>query len=1055
MKQLPIIALRKGIQMQKYYKITAFLTILILSSSSAELSGVTPTDNIMLWQIGKNDNSTSEFLHGPKDYAKYNENGFFIIGQSDCKKDWPYAHPGPDDHWAGADRHTFTILFAIESATLSGTCSLLFDLVDTHGMNPPLLRIQINGKSYEHRPGKGASDKSIFGNPAAGKEYCFNLVFPATQLQEGINELTITTLDGGWILYDWLGLQVPKSIKIKTCQGTMLQSVRVDPFLDKQNGKLVQRLWVDVLKIGPPAQETLHVTGQPVQELKLKPGRQSVEVSLPPTQRIETLIVEIKNKGVASATQQVTRGRAKLREPADWVDPFLGTATSRWMLYPGVSTPFSLVKLSPDNQRQQWKAGYEYLIENIAGFSHLHSWTMGGLLVMPTTGTLKIKPGAENDPDAGYRSRFSHDNENAKPGYYSVLLDDYDIKVELTSTPRAGFMRLTYPQAEEARILFDLKTPTEYGYEVLDAIIKKVSNTEIEGFSKQQSGRYASWNEFTLHFVVRFEKPFESMGGWAGDEIRPDITNIAGKGDIGVFVNYEDHGQGTMHLKTGISLVSIEQARLNLDREMGTYGWDFDQVRKNAYKIWNNLLGKIEVEGGTFEDKVKFYTNMYRSYCARTILSDVNGKYVDMYEKVQQAPEADSPVYGCDAFWNTFWNLNQLWTLVTPDIANKWVRSLLEIYDKGGWLPKGPAGLEYSSIMVASHEIPLIVSSYQKGIRNYDIDKAYEAMRHIQTTPGRAHPGGGYVGNRQLKSYMELGYVPVEKGPVSNTLEYAYDDWCVSQMAKALGKKDDYQYFSKRAANYKNVFDPDVGYARQKHADGRWVKEFSPYSGRGFVEGNSWQYTWFVPQDVKGLIDLMGREEFNRRLEEGFEKSRLSNFNATGDRFSQFPINHGNQPNMQAAYLFNYSQKPWLTQKWAREIMNVYYGTGAINGYPGDEDQGQMGAWYVMSAMGLFEMDGGCSTEPIYEIGSPIFDRMVIHLDERYYPGRTFVIEARNNSQDNMYIQSALLDGKKLNQAWFYHRDLIDGGKLILEMGPESNKNWASDPSAAPPSMTK
>ncbi len=741
--------------------------------------------------------------------------------------------------------------------------------------------------------------------------------------------------------------------------------------------------------------------------------------------------------------------------PVDYVDPILGTASSRWMLYPGPSMPFSMVKLSPDNQKQSWKAGYEYTIENIAGFSHIHSWTMAGLLTMPITGKLQIFPGPESDPDKGYRSRFSHDTEAASPGYYAVTLEDYGIRAELTSTTRAGFQRYTFPEADEAYILFDLKFPTEYGFEVLDACIEKVSDSEIRGYSKQQAGRYAKWNEYTVHFVVKFSRPFNSFGGWTGNTIHQAVNKVAGDGDVGAFVRYSTSKGEVIKIKTGISLVSIDQAALNLETEMSRFGWDFDAVRNHARSTWNDLLSKIEVEGGSETDLIKFYTNLYRSYCARTIWSDVNGKYVDMYESVQQLQDPDSPVYGCDAFWNTFWNLNQLWTLVTPDIANKWVKSLLEIYDRGGWLPKGPTGIEYSSIMVASHEIALIVSAYQKGIRNFDVEKAYKAMKHIQTTPGQPHEGGGYVGNHQLKSYMELGYVPVENGPVSNTLEYAYDDWCVAQMAQALGKKDDTEYFTKRAANYKNVFDPSVGYMHQKHRDGSWVKDFSPFSGKGFVEGNSWQYTWFAPHDVKGILNLLGREQFNNRLEDGFEKSRKSNFNATNDRFEDFPINHGNQPNMQAAWLFNFSGAPWLTQKWVREILDHYYGTGPIDGYPGDEDQGQMGAWYVMSAMGLFEMNGGTAVEPTYEVASPIFNKITIHLDDKYYKGGNFVIEAKNNPGKNKYIQSAMLDGKPLNKPWFYHQELVDGGKLVLQMGPEPNKQWGSAPDEAPPSMTK
>lgn len=746
---------------------------------------------------------------------------------------------------------------------------------------------------------------------------------------------------------------------------------------------------------------------------------------------------------------------AEQKQPADYVDPLLGTSSSRWMLYPGPSMPFGMVKLSPDNQKQGWQAGYEYTIENIAGFSHLHSWTMGGLLTMPTTGELKVLPGSEEDPDAGYRSRFSHDQEVASAGYYAVTLSDYGIRAELTSTTRAGFQRYTFPKADQARILFDLMTPTEYGYALLDAKITKCSNTEIEGYSKQKSFCRSGFNEFILYFVARLNRPFDSMGGWIGEKIDNDIREISGKDDIGAFLSFSTKQGEVVMLQTGISLVSIEQARLNLDTEMKPFGWDFDAVKKNAWKTWNDLLSKIEVQGGTATDLMKFYTNMYRSYCARTIWSDVNGKYVDMYEKTQQLKDPDSPVYGCDAFWNTFWNLNQLWTLVTPDIANKWVKSLLEINDKGGWLPKGPTGIEYSSVMVASHEIALIVSAYQKGIRNFDAQEAYAAMKHIQMEPGRPHEGGGHVGNKQLEPYMKLGYVPVEDGPVSNTLEYAYDDWCVAQMAKVLNKEDDYRYFMKRAGNYKNVFDPNVGYVRQKHQDGKWVEKFSAFSKGGFVEGNSWQYTYFAPHDVAGLIKLIGREEFNRRLDEGMKQSQPSNFSAPRGQFDKYPVNHGNQPNMEAAWLFNFSGKPWLTQKWSREIMEHYYGTGPIDGYPGDEDQGQMGAWYVMSSMGLFEMNGGCSPEPTYEIGSPLFDRIVIHLDKKYYPGGQFVIETKNNSKTNVYIQSATLNGKPLNKPWIYHSELVDGGRLVLQMGPEPNESWGSSPQAAPPSMTE
>jgi predicted alpha-1,2-mannosidase len=758
------------------------------------------------------------------------------------------------------------------------------------------------------------------------------------------------------------------------------------------------------------------------------------------------------------------------KQPVDYVDCMIGNHDSRWMQFPGASMPFGMVKISPDNQKQGWKAGYEYEINNIAGFSHIHSWTMDGLLMMPTLGKLQVEPGKEDDPDGGYRSRIRHETEIATPGYYSVMLDDTKIKAELTATTRASFQRYTFPKSDSARVILDMQIESEYGTELFDAHILKISNTEIQGYSLQQSLRGAGWNEYKLFFVIRFNKPFYSFNGWNRDGIKRNVDSLFSgwnHTDFGAFVHFKTKENEQLLVQTGISFVSLEQAKLNLDTEITKpFGWNFDAVHENARKEWNTLLGVLEVEGKDELDKKKFYTNLYRVYVGRTIYSDVNGKYVDMYEKEQQMANPEVPMYGGDAFWNTFWNLNQVWTLATPDLADKWTASLLEFYDKGGWLCKGPEGLEYSGIMVASHEIELIVSSYQKGIHKfYDPQHAYTAMKHNQTEQGIAHPGGGFAGNRWLDQYLKFGYVPHDYGPISNTLEYAYDDWAVSQMAKALGKTDDYWYFKHRANNYKNIWDPSVGYMNLRMADGTFKQPFNPYCcttflGQGWVEGNAWQYSWFVPQDMKGLIQLMGKDEFNRRLEEGFVTSRKWKFNSeyTSENslmaMGVLPINHGNQPNMQAAYLYNYSGKPWLTQKWAREIMEVYYGGDAMHGWPGDEDQGQMGGWYVMSAMGLFEMRGGCDVMPTYEIGSPLFDKVTIHLDPNYYPGGMFTIEAINNSKENRYVQSATLDGKPLTKPWFYHKDLVDGGKLVLVMGPNPNENWGSKPEDAPPSMT-
>ncbi len=749
--------------------------------------------------------------------------------------------------------------------------------------------------------------------------------------------------------------------------------------------------------------------------------------------------------------------QAQTKEPVDYADPLLGTSESRWMLNPGATMPFGMVQLSPDNQGDVWKSGYEYSLNNIGGFSHIHSWTMVGLSVMPTVGVLSTYRGPADAPTtgwtSGYRSRIDKTSEVASPGYYGVTLMNGNIRTELTSTTRAGFLKFTYPEdRDDAHILLDLDIPGEAKTDILDATITRVTDTEIEGYSHQKW----SWNEYTVHFVVRFNKPMKKFGGWVQDKVQNEITEIKGKGRVGAFADFDVKKGEIILMQTGISLVSIPQARLNLQTEMGPFGWDFHAVRTNARNTWNKLLGKIKVEGGTEKDKKKFYSNFYRSYVARTTWSDVNGKYIDVNEKEQQS---SSPVYGSDALWNTFWNLNQLWSLVNPDLMSNWAKSLIEIYRTGGWLPKGPAGIEYSGIMEASHEIPLIVSAWQKGIRDFDKELAFTAMIHQQTTPGTRTPENGYAGNRYFDSYMKLGYVPNEEGQVSNTLEYAYDDWCVAQMAKALGREAEFQTFLKRAGNYKNVFDTATKYVRMKNRDGSWVKDWSPFcctafNGAGYLEGNAWQYSFFNPHDVQGILNLMGRDEFNNRLNDGFEKSVKHNFNAESDLYDLVPVNHGNQPNMQAAWLFNYSGKPWLTQKWTREIMNRYYGSTPYHGWLGDEDEGQMGAWYVMAAMGLFETDGGVSEKTFYEIGSPIFSKITIALDPKYYRGKTFVIEAKNTSDANRYIQSATLDGRPLNKPWFYHSDLVDGGKLILVMGSHPNTKWGSSVGDAPPSMS-
>ncbi|RTE53979.1 glycoside hydrolase family 92 protein [Arenibacter aquaticus] len=741
------------------------------------------------------------------------------------------------------------------------------------------------------------------------------------------------------------------------------------------------------------------------------------------------------------------------QEPVDYVDPFIGTHDSRPLLFPGATLPFGMVKLSPDNQKSNWKAGHDYAIKNIAGFNFVHDYHLSTFYVLPVTGKIQTQPGTEVDPDLGYRSRINNDNEQAAPGYYAVNLEDYGVKAELSSTTRVGIQRYTFPKSNESRVMFDFEIPYEDPGEVLEVVVNKVSDTEIEGYIKvmdRQNNGVTIWlhNDYYLYFVTRVDKPFKSLSGWHKDKIFKDVNQIKGSGDVGCFLDYNTEKGDQINVHTALSMVSTDQARLNLNVETREYGFNFDRYRANARKVWNNLLGKIKIKDNNEKNKVKFYTNLYRTYCAKTIWSDVNGKWVDMNEDVVSVAPG-TPIYGADAFWGMKWNLNGLWSLVNPSLMNSWVTSLLEIYKRGGWLPKGPNAGEYSAIMTSSPAVSFITAAYQQGIRDYDVDLAYEAISKIMKEPGRPHKSGGFVGNRWLRPYMDYGYVPLEYGPASNTMELAFQDWCVAQMAKDLGKMEDYEYFLERSKSYKNHLDQKALYARIRSSSGEWIDPMEPFSSKGFIEGNAWQYTFYAPHDVQSIINFLGKEKFVERLEWGFNSSQKSKFNATGDQYAKYPINHGNQPNMQAAYLFNYAGKPWLTQKWVREILNVYYGETPEDGWPGDEDQGQMGGWFVMSSLGLFQMQGGSGVTPIFDLGSPLFERTEISLEN----GKEIKIIAKNNSDRNRYIQSAKFNGKPLHNTFIEALKLQKGGKLEYVMGPEPNVNWGV--SELPPSMSE
>ncbi|GAA3561691.1 GH92 family glycosyl hydrolase [Snuella lapsa] len=739
------------------------------------------------------------------------------------------------------------------------------------------------------------------------------------------------------------------------------------------------------------------------------------------------------------------------KTPVDYVDVFMGTSNSRWMLGPYATMPFGMIQLGPDNQGANqgynWMAGYEYAINSVDGFSHLHAWTMAGLRIMPTTADLAFTDEPTDSPykgaGAGPHSRILKDSEKASPGYYSVYLYDHDVRAEMAVTTRCGLQRYTFPEKKESRILIDLLFPVEYNFNISDAKITKVSDTEIEGYAMSHTGGF---NDYKLCFVLQFNKPFQSMNTWVDSKLKRNNNEVTGKGNVGAFVKYSTKEGEQVYVRSGISLVSVEQARLNLKTEMEPFGWDIEAVKKNARDVWNKRLSTIKVEGGAEEDKRKFYTNLYRVYAAKQTWNDVNGKYVDPCENVQQLPKGVD-IYGGDAFWNSFWNLNGLLSMVSPDIMKNWVLTQLELFEKTGWTGKGPTGLEYSGIMEGSHEMALMLSAYQKGIYTENPEKLYAAMKKNVTVQGSRYDCGGSVGNVALDTYIKYGYMPRDLGVTNKTLDYAFDDWCVAQMAKAIGNKKDYKYFLKRSESYKNNFHPELKYIVPKDSQGKWKEDYNPFDNDNLIEGNGWQYTLYVPHDIFSVVNMVGKDLFNDRLEHGFEASKAHKYAAhaldrTGGQKSEYYINQGNQVNMQAAWLFNYSGKPWLTQKYTRDIMETYYGSTPYHGWEGDEDEGQMGAWFVMSSMGFFEMNGGGEAEPIIDISSPLFEKITIHLDNDFYKGKPFVIEAKNNSKENIYIQSAQLNGKKLNHFQIKFKDIVNGGKLEFRMGSTPNKQW-------------
>lgn len=764
------------------------------------------------------------------------------------------------------------------------------------------------------------------------------------------------------------------------------------------------------------------------------------------------------------------------KEPVDYVDPMIGTDFFGHT-FPGAALPFGMVQLSPDNGTDGWtySAGYAYKDNSIMGFSHTHlsgvGYTAcGDVLIMPTIANdLQVVPGTNKDPDSGYRSRFSHENETASPGYYSVLLDDYNIKAELTTTERVGIHRYTFPKSKKAPIIMDLGHSIGGTWDTDISKITIVNDSLVTGI-KQGLG-------VNVYFAAQFSKPFKYYGTFdagyytpeSGASLFPYKNEEKGE-KIGAFLVYETEEGEQVTIKVGISYVSIEGAQKNIEAEANH--WDFDLIKDQARKKWSEELTRIQVEGPSEDKKQIFYTSVYHSLLAQQISDDVDGQYFGMDGKVRTMENGDFyPSFSC---WDTYRTEHPLMTIIAPEHVNDMVRSIVAKTKAFGWLPAQHFRNEYRESMVGDHLIPIIVDAYMKGYRDYDVKYIYEAMKTkaLELPPSSLPESMGRSG---LEDYIKLGYTPYDKvtEAIPNTMELAYDDWCIAQMAKEMGKQKDYELFMKRAENYKVIFDKQTQFFRPKKSDGSWLPElgdnkqeivkngehsyykyFDPLlvgrrPARHYTESNAWQYLWSVQHDPHGLIDLLGgNNDFSDRLDEFFTMTptiSLPKYVGVVGTIGQYV--HGNQPSHHVAYLYNYAQKPWKTQEMSRYVMEQLYRSGP-GGICGNEDMGSLSSWYVLSAMGIYPVTPG-NTE--YAIGSPMFDEVAIDLGGN----KSFKITASNNSKKNIYIQSAELNGKKINRSWIDHGEIMKGGTLHFVMGSEPNKKWASAKDSVPYSVSK
>ncbi|MEO6134578.1 MAG: GH92 family glycosyl hydrolase [Ginsengibacter sp.] len=737
-----------------------------------------------------------------------------------------------------------------------------------------------------------------------------------------------------------------------------------------------------------------------------------------------------------------------------YVKPIIGTE-KMGHTFPGATVPFGSVQLSPDTDTIPYEmngrynpdvykycAGYQYDDPTIVGFSHTHfSGTghsdLGDFLIMPTVGKLQMNPGTRDHPENGYRSRFSHENETAEANYYKVKLDDDNILAELTTSERVGFHQYTFPESNQSHIILDCMHGI-YNYEGKNiwTFIRVENDSTITGY-RQTSG----WARTrTVYFAMTFSKPFKTYGAkdfskaqvykgfWGKFDQKNNFSEIAGK-QMRLHFDFDTKAGEKIKIKFALSPVSTENAAENMRSEIA--GWNFDKVKKEGQDKWNKELQKIEVVMNSKEDMTNFYTAMYHAFLSPSIYMDVNGQYRGLDQSDHKASGFTN--YTTFSLWDTYRTLHPLFNIIQPRRNDDMVKSMLAHYDQSTLkiLPVWSNSANDTWCMSGYHSVSVIADAIIKGVFTGDAHKALDAC--IATATHRRYEGIG--------EYIDNGYVPSDKNgtSVSNTLEYAYDDWCIAQLAKKLGRNDVYEEFIKRSGNWKNVYDPSIGFMRPRLSDGTFRKDFDVLQtdGQGFIEGNAWNYSLYVPQDPAKLISAMGGEEkFIPHLDSLFTMHLPDEFfEHTEDITREGIIGnyvHGNEPAHHVAYMYNWTSQPWKTQERIRMILKKQYHNGPA-GLGGNDDCGQMSAWYIMSSIGFYPVAPGSLQ---YAIGSPAVNHAVLNLEN----GKQFIIDVKNQSETNVYVNKIELNGKKLNGFFLNHNDIVNGGNIVFYMSSRPAK---------------